>query len=537
MERTRHLGRLLKPHIKSSIKRHATQDQGPHTTYFQPPPQPPKPPRRIFRTVLFGTTFLGLGAYANSWFHSAVLSVDMAETLMDGGEAIMTAMAAAAQDTAARQVPGMDLVRAQEYLELRSGFAVGAKVVTHTCQLPSNLPCEDTEHIGEYTFLKDRKIDWLTWSIFDGHCGPRTSQLLKEFLPEIVGKRLYEAQCMDRAHVSNNTHIVRTIQRAFTDIDKDIVQDAADQVKAKLPLAASLAVASPALSGSCALLSLYDPVKSILRVANTGDSRAVLGRWDKSANRYTAVPLSVDQTGFNQSEVERLKKEHPGEDPVDPKTGRVLGMMISRAFGDSRWKWPQEVSQLAHDKLWGPDPRPEGLVKTPPYLTAEPEVTETRVHKGDNPDFLIMASDGLWDNISSEDAVTCVQQWLTKNKSTDFIQKLEAQEQFSFDRFTGSKPDDKPKSRPRSVDMSSDEDTYYDADEKIRKWRVTPKNFVNEDDNCSVHLIKNALGGNRRDLFLGLMSLQPPLSRAARDDITVHVIFFGADTKDAASGR
>jgi hypothetical protein len=30
------------------------------------------------------------------------------------------------------------------------------------------------------------------------------------------------------------------------------------------------------------------------------------------------------------------------------------------------------------------------------------------------------------------------------------------------------------------------------------------------------------------------MSIQPPLSRNVRDDITVHVIFFGVDAGDAA---
>jgi len=34
---------------------------GPHTTYFQPPPDAPKPQRRILRSILLGTTLFGLG--------------------------------------------------------------------------------------------------------------------------------------------------------------------------------------------------------------------------------------------------------------------------------------------------------------------------------------------------------------------------------------------------------------------------------------------------------------------------------------------
>lgn len=80
-----------------------------------------------------------------------------------------------------------------------------------------------------------------------------------------------------------------------------------------------------ASAGSCALLALYDSANNILRVANTGDSRAVLGRWDVAINCYVTEPLSVDQTGYSKGEVARLEREHPGEQVVGPETGRVHG--------------------------------------------------------------------------------------------------------------------------------------------------------------------------------------------------------------------
>ncbi|EFY88548.1 pyruvate dehydrogenase, putative [Metarhizium acridum CQMa 102] len=103
--------------------------------------------------------------------------------------------------------------------------------------------------------------------------------------------------------------------------------------------AAVLAAIAPAVSGSCALLSMYDPTSSIVRTAVTGDSRAVLGSWSDEAGSYSAVALSKDQTGFNQDEVRRLDKAHPGEigDMIDPKTGHLLGIAITRGFGDHRW--------------------------------------------------------------------------------------------------------------------------------------------------------------------------------------------------------
>lgn len=224
---------------------------------------------------------------------------------------------------------------------------------------------------------------------------------------------------------ANEALIVSTIKKAFQHLDDAIVHEAGKRLQAGGPLAEMVATGAAAFSGSCALLALYDPARSILRVANVGDSRAVLGRWSSLSQSYIAMPLSVDQTGFNPDEVERITQEHPGEEGIiDPKSGRVFGLAITRAFGDARWKWAEELTQLAHEKFFGPAPRPNGVVKTPPYITAEPEVTTTKIQTaGPHPDFVILASDGLWDQFSSEDAVTCVQQWLNKNKPAAFLEE------------------------------------------------------------------------------------------------------------------
>lgn len=531
------------------------QSQGPHTTYFQQPPEPSRRFRRIFRSILISTTCIGLGAYAHAW----LLDVPFLglSILVDGDDLpereLMGAMAAAAQDTAARQVPALDMERAQEYLELRAAYSVTGSAVGHTCQLPSNLPCEDAEHAGVFTVFNDPKRDWSTWAIYDGHAGSRTAQVLKENLALVVGGHLGEANCMDRPYTPNDSHVVQTIKKAFKFVDDEILKEAADRARTgNSDLAHSISALSAAVSGSCALLALFDPARAILRVANTGDSRAVLGRWDMDAGKYVAKPMSYDQTGFNENEVERLRQDHPGEESVDPETGRVHGIMVARAFGDSRWKWPNDLSQLVHDKFWGPKPRPNKAIKTPPYLTAEPEVTETRLQFGQHPDFLIMGSDGLWDVMSSEDAVTCVQQWLAEYKPTKFLEKQPGVNSWST-VFSGKDAESRKPTFTSLADINADEDTYFDEKEKVLKWRVSPKHFVVEDENCGVHLskhlrsfqtqymcanvllVKNALGGKRRNLFCGVMSVQPPLSRDVRDDITVHVVFFGQDPEAAGA--
>ena len=92
----------------------------------------------------------------------------------------------------------------------------------------------------------------------------------------------------------------------------------------------ALSLLAPGYAGSCCLLSIFDPNTSLLRVACVGDSRAVLGSADPVTGKYVATALSEDQTGFNPKELERVRKEHPGEKKViNVKTGRVLGLAVS----------------------------------------------------------------------------------------------------------------------------------------------------------------------------------------------------------------
>jgi pyruvate dehydrogenase phosphatase len=57
-------------------------------------------------------------------------------------------------------------------------------------------------------------------------------------------------------------------------------------------------------------------------------------------------------------------------------------------------------------------------------------------------------------------------------------------------------------------------------------WKATPEFFAVEDDNAAVCLARNAMGGTRRGLFTGILSLPSPMCRNAVDDTTIMVVFF-----------
>ena len=172
---------------------------------------------------------------------------------------------------------------------------------------------------------------------------------------------------------------------------------------------------APALLGSCALLSFYDSNTKLLRVACTGDSRAVLGRRGESG-KWHATPLSVNQTGGNLDEEARLRKHHPGEDNV-VRNGRILGgLEPSRAFGDASYKWTREVSERLKASFCGRTP--SQLLKTPPYVTAKPVVSTTQIDPSKG-DFVVMATDGLWEMLTNEEVIRLVGQWIEKQSSSN----------------------------------------------------------------------------------------------------------------------
>uniref|UniRef100_A0A7S2RB86 Protein-serine/threonine phosphatase n=1 Tax=Rhizochromulina marina TaxID=1034831 RepID=A0A7S2RB86_9STRA len=157
------------------------------------------------------------------------------------------------------------------------------------------------------------------------------------------------------------------------------------------------------------------PVKErvYLVAANVGDSRAVISRAGK------AVALTTDHKVEAPQERERILAA--GGNITD---GRLEGILaVSRAFGDIALKSKQlTTGQLSND------PTEKSA------LTAEPEVTHTLVTVND--EFLVIATDGLWDVLSNQQVVNFVRRRLkthncAQRAANDLVQ--EALDQGSHD--------------------------------------------------------------------------------------------------------
>lgn len=138
----------------------------------------------------------------------------------------------------------------------------------------------------------------------------------------------------------------------------------------------------------------------------TGDCRAVIGKRSASG-AWVASQVTQDQTVDNPVEVQRIEGEHPNEQKTAIQRGRLLGQLQPlRSFGDVQYKWSRDLHERVINVVYGRPVVPPYSYLTPPYLTAEPVVSHRKITEEDK--FMIIATDGLWEKISSENAVELI---------------------------------------------------------------------------------------------------------------------------------
>ncbi|XP_042004380.1 probable protein phosphatase 2C 38 isoform X2 [Salvia splendens] len=154
--------------------------------------------------------------------------------------------------------------------------------------------------------------------------------------------------------------------------------------------------------GSCCLVGVV--CDGMIYTANAGDSRVVLAAVEKSGKQVKAIQLSDEHNASVESVREELRSLHP-EDPkivvLKHNVWRVKGVIqISRSIGDAYLKSAEFNKPPLIAKFRIPDPFEK------PILLAEPSIHVHKLQHGDQ--FLIYASDGLWEHLSNQDAVNIV---------------------------------------------------------------------------------------------------------------------------------
>ena len=181
----------------------------------------------------------------------------------------------------------------------------------------------------------------LLLTLFDGHGGDSVSNYLQANYDQFLKKRLYET----------HGNIVNSLHTSFLQADKSLKEFDFVHVGAT----------------GCVVYITQEGNKKVVYCANVGDTRC---------------------TFFSQSKIERLSYDHRADDPKEKQrilnnggiviNKRVMGqLMLSRAFGDFELK------------SFG--------VKCEPYITRK------ELSNQEKDQFLVIASDGIWDVISEGD--------------------------------------------------------------------------------------------------------------------------------------
>eukprot|EP00117_Sycon_ciliatum_P031052 scpid53933/ scgid24362/ [Pyruvate dehydrogenase [acetyl-transferring]]-phosphatase 2, mitochondrial; Pyruvate dehydrogenase phosphatase catalytic subunit 2 len=361
-------------------------------------------------------------ARLGSWVRKNRIALAAASLGMTGSALFLQGRAAGSSPVAATWKEALTVFRQYQSATMVNRSRIHSFHVGHVA---SNSPAED-RHVQAHL----KPCDSYLFSIIDGHSGWECAQRLQERLPFYLSCALSpRGKVMDVLPVENwfnrltdsksllappvaesdstqnrfsasasqfNESVVKSgemstlnaIKMAVQSVDEDFSNEALGGDKDAVRVVASGAVAASALVHG-----------NELYLANTGDCRIVLGTKNASGPGYVATPLTTDHTVDNTLEVARLRDGHPGERGVIAY-GRLLGSLQPlRAFGDFVYKWPYDVVR----RMFGTSP-PNYL--TPPYLTCEPEI---RKHKlTDDDSFMILATDGLWDDLSPSEVVDIV---------------------------------------------------------------------------------------------------------------------------------
>lgn len=219
--------------------------------------------------------------------------------------------------------------------------------------------------------------------VYDGHGGPETSRFVNDRLFDYVKKYTSENRGMS----------ADVIKKAFLATEEEFLSMVKKQWHIK-PQIASV--------GSCCLVGII--CGGQLYIANAGDSRVVLGRMEKTVKEVKAIQLSSEHNASFESVREELHLLHP-DDPqivvLKHKVWRVKGLIqVSRSIGDAYLKKAEFNKEPLLPKFRLPEPFPR------PILKAEPSILVQQIYPEDQ--FLIFASDGLWEHLSNQEAVDIV---------------------------------------------------------------------------------------------------------------------------------
>ncbi|KAH0454438.1 hypothetical protein IEQ34_016362 [Dendrobium chrysotoxum] len=236
-------------------------------------------------------------------------------------------------------------------------------------------------------FLKNGAVKHSFFGVFDGHGCSHVAAWCKNRMHEMLED---EVDQLESGLPPSPMEWKGVMDRSFSRMDAEVViWGGAAGERRNTTCRCELQTPKCEHVGSTAVVAVVGPEHIV--VANCGDSRAVLCR------QGAAIPLSIDHKPDRPDEMQRIQAAG----------GRVIF-----------WDGPRVQGVLAMSRAIG-----DGYLK--PYVTAEPEVTVTERKEED--EFLILASDGLWDVVTNETACQIVRMCLLNSRRGEVQSEVSAE--------------------------------------------------------------------------------------------------------------
>jgi len=357
-----------------------------------------------------------------------------------------------------------------------------------------------SDHITKVTNVpaKDffEKPDSSLINIYNDHFSlvPDLRDLYYETYIEYLN-RLHSKQ-IKLGSTDNLGKVEEILVNSFLSLDNDMSMEAQRSfLNESGEVETNIKTATVAMSGCVAVAAYIDGPH--LSIASTGDCTAVVGSLSDT-DTWVAKKLTSEHNSDNQKEVKRILSEHPeNEHHHIIKGDRLLSCLAPlRAFGDFKFKWDRSTIEKTLGSHLGDHACPPNY-KTPPYLTARPDVTHHRLSPRDK--FMVLGSDGLWDLMTPMQVVRLVGEHMSGKTTLSPLQ------------------------------LTDNNVPLKDIAEMLKKrqdaMRVKPT-----DANAATHLIRHAIGGSAYGVdssrLSQLLSLPQDMVRSFRDDITIHVVYF-----------
>ena len=239
------------------------------------------------------------------------------------------------------------------------------------------IPKHNQDNFFIYKNLNDEHST-LFIGVCDGHgiFGHDVSSYLIKYLPKNLNSSLKKTN----KYISHKETLYKTLKEVFISTNKNLCQSSGIDTQ---------------FSGStCVSLIL---TKNKIISANAGDSRAVMGRYKN--DKWESIDLSRD-----------LKPDTPGEkERILKNGGRIEAYKDENGgdFGPKRvWLKDEDIPGLAMSRSFGDE------VAASVGTISEPEIMEFEMCQDDK--FIIVASDGIWEFISSQECVQFISEFYWK---------------------------------------------------------------------------------------------------------------------------